>query len=156
MHKRCGLISFLFVIERNAWSFVNLENLGDGEVDALLAEIPSDGESIDEFGDEHEEDFVAPMVLDDYANMEEITVTSMDTEDSMNGFSVVPIQNYSSDPVDDEDDIPLSHFVPIDKFIWKKPSTITNTGNEAIFSEIVGPTNIPDNIESPIEIFGCR
>ncbi|KAG5897726.1 hypothetical protein JTB14_009611 [Gonioctena quinquepunctata] len=112
--------------ERNVWSFVDLENLSVGEVDALLAEIASDGESIEEFGDEHEEeDFVAPMVFD-YANMEEITVASMDTEVSMNGFSVVPIQN-SSDPVDDEeDDIPLSHFVPIDKFIWKKPSTITN------------------------------
>ncbi|KAK9738740.1 hypothetical protein QE152_g9617 [Popillia japonica] len=37
------------------WSFSEIENLNEGEVDTLFAEIPSDGESVDEFGESDDE-----------------------------------------------------------------------------------------------------
>ncbi|KAJ8966494.1 hypothetical protein NQ314_003503 [Rhamnusium bicolor] len=127
--------------KRNVWSFNDLQELNEGEVDALLVEIPFDGESVDEFEDEEgEEDAVDPMDTEDYT--EEITVAST--------------QN-SSDSEEDEDNVPLSHFLPKDKFIWKKPLIVTNTDNiVGDFSELVGPTNISDDIEFPFDIFGWR
>ncbi|XP_018570593.1 piggyBac transposable element-derived protein 3-like [Anoplophora glabripennis] len=125
--------------KRNVWKYDDLAKLTESEVDALLTEIPSDGESIDEFDDEED--------VED--------TPSMDIECDIDEFTATPIQNLS-DSENEEDDLPLSHFVPMNKFIWKKPLMVTNTGRqENVFSESVGPANIPDEVESPVDIFCC-
>ncbi|KAK9738739.1 hypothetical protein QE152_g9617 [Popillia japonica] len=45
----------LFICGNKVWSFSEIENLNEGEVDTLFAEIPSDGESVDEFGESDDE-----------------------------------------------------------------------------------------------------
>ncbi|KAK9686098.1 hypothetical protein QE152_g37454 [Popillia japonica] len=84
-------------------SFSELENLNEGEVDALFVEIPSDGESVDAFGESDDEENAA-------TNMEHIEETI-----------VAPAQNISDSEEDDEEDLPLSHLLPKDIFTWKKP-----------------------------------
>ena len=71
-------------------------------------------------------------------------------------ISVTPTQNLS-DAEEDEDDLPLARFITKDIFIWKKaPPISTTSGNQTdAFSEVIGPTNISQDIESPVEIFGC-
>ncbi|KAI4454099.1 hypothetical protein MML48_scaffold00000237 [Holotrichia oblita] len=84
-----------------------LANLTEAEVITLLVEIPSDGESADEYDDGKDKEEISS------TEHEEVTVT--------------PQQNVP-DSEDDEDNIPLVRLAAQLKFIWEKLQQVTDTG----------------------------
>lgn len=107
--------------------------MDEGEVDAILANIPSDGESDD------------GLTIDEDEEMD-ISTQDITTECLSN----------SSESEEENEDLPLSYLVPMDKFLWKKPTTVSSDCFSINnFTENVGPVNVPDDKESPIDIFEC-
>ncbi|KAK9745406.1 hypothetical protein QE152_g7007 [Popillia japonica] len=123
-------------IRNKVWSFSELENINEGEVDALFAEIPSDGESVDEFGESDGEENASTNTYGPYRrndrrltgnrlmNLVNPMVRKMPLlipMDHIEETIVAPPQNISDSEEDDEEDLLLSHLQPKDIFTWKKP-----------------------------------
>lgn len=139
----------IFFLGKNIFSYFDLEKLGEKEFNALLMEIPSDSESIDGLDEEEEENSpVSGMDIENVFDMEDVEHIEA---------NVATIEHNISDSDEDTDDnLPLSHFLPNDKFIWKKPEASTYFSRPINdFSEITGPVDIPEDIETPVDIFMC-
>lgn len=133
----------IFFSEKRPWKFSDLEKMLSEDLYVLLDEIPSDDESIDssESDDENNVEFD----LAEQQSEMEISVVETIPE-------AVSIQDLSWES---EDELPLATFLAVPKpnenFQWSK--SLGNVVNPEPFAECSGPYNIPEETETPLEVF---